>query len=80
MTKQEKQFWKICQDRYKQVLETDSYIYRFYINPLQTNIGVFYDKLKDKWDTAWVKNGKIVTRNIHLNTKVHQLKVLDFAI
>ena len=75
MTKEEKQFWSIRKDRYQQVIETDSFIYRFYINPIRSNIGVFYDKLKDKWDTAWVKNGKIITRNMRVNSNIHKLAV-----
>ena len=76
MTPEEKQFWEIRKDRYKQVVETDSYIYRFYINPVKANIGIFYDKLMDRWDTAWVKNGMIKTRNLKVNRKLHQPAVL----
>ena len=76
MTKEEKQFWKVSTDIYKQIVETDSYIYRFYVSPLKSNIGIFYDKLLNKWDAAFVKNGVIETRNLKVNRMIHQLKVV----
>lgn len=75
MTQKEEQFWSINEDTYKQIVETDSYIYRFYINSIKANIGVFYDKLMDRWDTACVKNGKINTLNLKINKAIHQLSI-----
>jgi len=75
MTTVEKQFWKVGADIYNQIVETDSYIFRFYVSPVKSNIGIFYDKLMNRWDAARVTNGKIETQNIRLNRMIHQLRV-----
>ncbi len=66
-------FWQIGTDVFTHSLETDSFIYRYYFNAKRENIGLFYDKLTDKWDAAVVKNGWIKTQNMRVNRLVHQL-------
>ena len=72
---EEKQFYSIDKDKYNQVLETDSYIYRYYVTPVKKNIGLFYDKLLKQWDAAYIKNGMITTFNLKANPLIHQLAV-----
>jgi hypothetical protein len=73
MIKREKYFWKISPEIFTQSLETDSFIYRYYINQDRENVGLFYDKLTGFWDTSYVANGRIMTRNIKVNKLIHEL-------
>ena len=73
MSKEALNFWKIGTDVFVNYYETDSFIYRYYISRDRKNLGLFYDKLTDKWDTATVESGQIKTRNILVNKRIHEL-------
>ena len=74
MSKEALNFWNIGTDVFINYYETDSFIYRYYVNRAKKNLGLFYDKLSDKWDAAVVENGQIKTRNIRINKRIHELK------
>ena len=73
MTTHERGFWKVSPEIFVQSLETDSFIYRYYINADKQNIGLFYDKLTKCWDSAYVSGGRIYTHNKKVNRRIHEL-------